>query len=161
MTSAVFVDRDGVLVEDKGYVHKLEDFRMIPNAAEGLRLLGGYKLFIITNQAGLGKGIFTMEDFNKFSSHLLKELGKHSIKIEKMYFCPHKPEDNCECRKPKTKLIKDAEKEFNIDLSKSFMGSITSLGNSSLPYHFHSSHFSGSITFASPPIYSALKNKTT
>ena len=121
MTSAVFVDRDGVLVEDKGYVHKIEDFRMILNAVEGLKLLKHYKLFIVTNQAGLGKGIFTIEDFNKFSIHLLNELGKHGIRIEKMYFCPHKPEDNCECRKPKAKFLKDAEKEFKIDLKKSFV----------------------------------------
>ena len=121
MTKAAFLDRDGVIVEDIGYHHKLEDFKLIPNAVEGLKLLKDYKLIIITNQSGIGKGYYTMKGFENFNNHLIQKLKKHNIKIEKTYVCPHKPEDNCECRKPKTKLIKDAAKEFNIDLSKSFM----------------------------------------
>lgn len=118
---AVLFDRDGVLVEDIGYHHKLEDFKLIPNAVEGLQLLKDYKLIIITNQSGIGRDYYTMKDFENFNNHLIEELKKHNIKIEKTYVCPHRPEDNCECRKPKTKLIKDAAKEFNIDLEKSFM----------------------------------------
>jgi len=118
---AILIDRDGVLVEDIGYHHKLEDLRIIPNAVEGLKLLKDFKLIVITNQSGIGRGYYTLKDYEKFNDYMLKELNKEKIKIEKIYVCPHKPEDNCECRKPKTKLIKDAEKEFNIDLSKSFM----------------------------------------
>lgn len=118
---AIFLDRDGVLVEDIGYHHKLEDFRLISNAVEGLKLLKVYKLIIVTNQSGIGRGYFAMKDFEKFNNHLIQELKKHNIDIEKTYVCPHKPEDNCDCRKPKTKLIKDAAKEFDIDLSKSYM----------------------------------------
>lgn len=121
MTKAVFIDRDGVIVEDPGYVHKLEDFKLIPNAVEGLKLLKNYKLFIITNQSGIGRGIYNVEDFLKFNNHLLNELKKHNIKIEKIYYCPHKPEDDCECRKPKIKFLKEAEKKFSIDLKKSFV----------------------------------------
>ncbi|MBI4452493.1 HAD family hydrolase [Candidatus Woesearchaeota archaeon] len=121
MTKSVFLDRDGALVEDVGYHHKLEDFKLIPNVVEGLRLLKTFKLIIVTNQSGIGRGFYKMEDFENFSNHLIQELKKHNIKIEKIYVCPHKPEDNCECRKPKAKLIKDAEKDFDIDLSKSFM----------------------------------------
>lgn len=121
MTKAVFIDRDGVLVEDTGFVHRIEDFKLIKNAIEGLKLLKSYKLFIITNQSGIGKGVYKLEDFLKFNSHLIKALEKHDIKIEKTYYCPHKPEDNCECRKPKTKFLKDAENEFGIDLEKSFV----------------------------------------
>ena len=119
--NAVILDRDGTLVEDIGYHHKIEDFKLIPSVIEGLKLLKNYKLFIVTNQSGIGLGIYTLKDFENFNNHLLEELKKHKINIEKIYVCPHKPEDNCKCRKPKTKLIKDAEKEFNIDLKKSFV----------------------------------------
>jgi|SRR3989344_467284 len=119
---AIFLDRDGVLVEDIGYHHKIEDFKLISNAIEGLKLFSkDYKLIILTNQSGIGRGYYTLADFEKFNVHLMEELRKHKIKIEKTYVCPHSPEDNCDCRKPKTKLIKDAAKDFDIDLSKSFM----------------------------------------
>mgnify|MGYP001597581546 FL=1 len=121
MTKAVFFDRDGVLVEDSGYVHKIEDFKLVKNAVEGLRLLKNYNLFIITNQSGIGRGIYAIEDFLKFNNRLLEELEKNRIKIEKTYYCPHKPENNCDCRKPKTKFLKEAEKQFNINLKKSFV----------------------------------------
>ena len=121
MNKAVFFDRDGVIVEDVGYHYKIEDFKFIPNTIEGLKLLKNYKLIIVTNQSGIGRGYYKTEDFLKFNNHLLNELKKCNIKIEKTYYCPHKPQDNCKCRKPKIKLIKDAEKEFNVDLSKSFM----------------------------------------
>lgn len=121
MTRAVFIDRDGVIVEDPGYVHKLEDFKLIPNSVEGLKLLKNYKLFIITNQSGIGRGYYKFEDFLNYSNRVLKELEKHKIKIEKTYYCPHKPEDNCECRKPKTRFLKEAEKDFDVDLKKSFV----------------------------------------
>lgn len=121
MRKAVIFDRDGVLVEDIGYHHKIEDFKFIPNAIEGLKLLKNYLLIIVTNQSGIGRGYYTMKDFENFNNHLIQELKKHGIKIKKTYICPHKPEDNCDCRKPKAKLIKYAANEFNIDLSKSFM----------------------------------------
>lgn len=121
MTKAVFIDRDGVIVEDTGFVHKIEDFKLVPNSIEGLKLLKGYKLFIVTNQSGIGRSIYKDQDFMNFNNHLLNELKKHDIKIEKTYYCPHKPEDNCECRKPKIKFLKGAEKEFKINLVKSFV----------------------------------------
>ncbi len=121
MTKAVFVDRDGCIVEDVGFVHKIEDFKLVKNAVEGLKLLKDFKLFIITNQSGIGRGYFKFEDFLDYNSRVLEELGKYNIKIEKTYVCQHAPEDNCECRKPKAKMIKEAAKEFGIDLSRSFM----------------------------------------
>ena len=121
MSKAIFFDRDGVIIEDICYHYKIEDFKFIPNAVKGLKLLKNFKLFIVTNQSGIGRGYYKTEDFLKFNNHLLDELKKYNIKIEKTYYCPHKPEDNCECRKPKTKLLKDAEREFDIDLKKSFV----------------------------------------
>lgn len=121
MKRAVFLDRDGVLVEDIGYHHKLEDLKIVPNAVEGLKLLKDYKLAVVTNQSGIGRGYYTMKDFENFNNCLIQELKKHNIKIEKVYACPHRPEDGCECRKPKAKLVKGAAKELGIDLKKSFM----------------------------------------
>jgi D-glycero-D-manno-heptose 1,7-bisphosphate phosphatase len=121
MTKAVFIDRDGVITEDIGYVHKVEDFKIVDNAIEGLKLLKKYTLFIVTNQSGIGRGYYTLQDFFDYNDRVLKELKKHNIKIEKTYYCPHKPEDGCGCRKPKTKFLKEAEKQFNINLKKSFV----------------------------------------
>lgn len=121
MKRAVFIDRDGCIVEDAGFVHKIEDFVLVQNAVEGLKLLKNYRLFIITNQSGIGRGHYKLDDFLKFNNHLINTLKKHNIKIEKTYYCPHKPEDNCECRKPKTKFLKEAEKKYGIDLKKSYV----------------------------------------
>ena len=122
MNKAVFLDRDGTLVEDPGFVYKVEDFKLLDNVVEGLELLNDkYKFFIVTNQAGVALGKFSLNDLQKFNDHLINELNKGGINIEKIYFCPHKPEDNCECRKPKTKFLLDAEKEFEIDLENSFV----------------------------------------
>ncbi len=121
MKKAVFIDRDGTITHDTGYVHKIEDFKLLPNVIEGLRKLRKFMIFIVTNQSGIGRGVYNLEDFKKFNDRVIYELGKHKIKIEKIYYCPHKPEDNCDCRKPKTKFLKEAEKEFKIDLKRSFV----------------------------------------
>ena len=131
MSKAVFMDRDGVIVEDPGYVHKIEDFKIIPNAVDALKLLKNYKLVIVTNQSGIGRGYYSLDDFNKFNNHLLNELKKHGIKIEKTYYCPHKPDDNCNCRKPKAKFLKNAEKDLKIEMKKSF-----SIGDRKSDYEF-------------------------
>ena len=117
---AVFLDRDGVINEDTGYVYKIEDFKVIPGVMDALRRLQskGFKLMIVTNQAGIAKGYYTLQDFQNLNSYMLGLFEKESIKIDKVYFCPHGSGDNCECRKPKIKFIKEAEKEFNLDLEK-------------------------------------------
>ncbi|MBI1935320.1 HAD family hydrolase [Candidatus Woesearchaeota archaeon] len=121
MMPAIFMDRDGVVTEDIGYVHRIEDFKLIPNAIEGLKVLKDYKLFFITNQSGIGRGYYKLEDFFNYNKRVLDELKKNGISIAKTYYCPHKPDDNCDCRKPKIKLLKQAEEEFNVDLQKSFV----------------------------------------
>ncbi len=118
----VVLDRDGVLNKDPGYVHKLEDFELYPDVIEGLNLLkNNFKFIIITNQSGIGRGYFKKEHMHEFNNHMLNELKKHGIKIEKVYFCPHTPEENCNCRKPNITFIKQAEKKFNINLKESFV----------------------------------------
>lgn len=121
MNKAVFIDRDGTLNEDPGYVHKLEDLKLYDGVIEGLHLLKDFKLFIITNQSGIGRGYYKEEDMHKFNERLLKELSKNNIKIEKIYFCPHTPEEECECRKPTTKFIDQARQDYNLNLNESWV----------------------------------------
>src|SRR3989339_697085 len=121
MNKAIFFDRDGVLNKDPGYVHKVKDFELYDGAVEALKRLKEFRFFIISNQSGIGRGYYKEEDFHKFNNHVLEGLKKHNIEFKKSYFCPHTKEMNCECRKPSPKFIKDAEKEFNLDLKKSWM----------------------------------------
>ena len=118
---ALVLDRDGTLVEDTMYPHRIEDFKLLPGVIKGLKKLSKQFIFIIiTNQSGIGRGIHTEEDMHNFNKKLVEELKKSNIEIKKVYFCPHTPEQLCECRKPSDKYIKDAEKEFNIDLKNSW-----------------------------------------
>lgn len=119
---AVFLDRDGVINYDTSYVHDVADFKYISGSKEGLKRLAeaGYKLFIITNQSGIGCGYYTMEDTEKLHKYMLADLAKDGIKIEKIYICPHRSDENCKCRKPNPYFVLQAQKEFDIDLSKSF-----------------------------------------
>lgn len=118
---AIILDRDGTILIDLGYVHKIEDFKLYPNTTEALKLLKDFKFFIITNQSGIGRGIFSEEDFYKFNDHLVNELKKEGLKIEKTYFCKHTPEENCDCRKPSIKFIKEIEKNYKVDLENSYV----------------------------------------
>jgi len=122
MNKAVFLDRDGTLNYDLGYVHKVEDFKLLPGVVEGLKKLSKEFIFIIiTNQSGIGRGIHTEEDMHRFNEKLINELKKENIKIKKIYYCPHTPEEVCGCRKPSTKYIKQAAEEFNLNLKKSWI----------------------------------------
>lgn len=127
---AVFLDRDGVINVDKGYVHKIEDFEFYPNVFTALKKLqeSGYKLFIVTNQSGIAVGYYTEEDFLKLTDFMLKEFEKQRIKIEKVYYCPHhengiveKYSIKCNCRKPESGMIKQAIEEYGVDPSQSFL----------------------------------------
>lgn len=123
MNKAIFLDRDGTINIDHGYVHNLKDWELIPRSIDALKILqkAGYLLIIITNQSGIGRGYYTLKDFEKINDYMLKQFSKDNIDIKKVYFCHHDPDENCECRKPKTFFIKQAEKEFNINLSQSFV----------------------------------------
>ncbi len=119
---AIILDRDGTLIEDKNYTYKIEDFELLPGVIEGLKLLRKYFLFfIVTNQSGIGRGYYTIQDFHNFNNHLLKILKNQKINILKTYFCPHLREDNCECRKPKIKFVEEINNEFNVDINNSWM----------------------------------------
>ena len=122
MNKAIILDRDGTLVYDLGYVHKVEDFGLLPGVTEGLKRLSEEFVFIIiTNQSGIGRGIHTEAEMHKFNKKLISELRKKNIKIKKIYYCPHRPEEVCECRKPSTKHIKQAAEDFNFYLKSSWV----------------------------------------
>jgi|SRR3989344_3139915 len=122
MKPAIFLDRDGTLNEDIMYPHKIHHFKMLNGVIEGLKKLSKKYIFvIITNQSGIGRKVFTEEDFKIFNNHLITILKKEGIEIKKTYHCPHTPEQVCECRKPSVKYIKEAAKEFGIDIKKSWV----------------------------------------
>lgn len=118
---ALFLDRDGIVNIDFGHVHKIEDFKFTDFIFDLCKKYqsNGYLIFIITNQAGIGKGLYTEKDFLTLTEYMLNEFTKHDINITKVYYCPHKPEDNCDCRKPKPGMFLQAIKEFNVDIENS------------------------------------------
>ena len=119
----VLLDRDGTLLEDAGYVHRIADYRPLPGAIEGLRLLqgAGFGLAVLTNQSGIGRGLFSEEDFQSFQAHFIHDFATQEVQIEATYFCPHSPETGCNCRKPATGLLERAQRELDIDLLRSWV----------------------------------------
>lgn len=123
MKKAVFLDRDGVINEDSGYVSKIENFRFLDGVFETLKEFRklGFLLIIVTNQSGIARGFYTLEDFMILNEFMLNEFAKNAVFIDKVYFCPHGVEAGCECRKPKPGMILRALREFDIDPQKSFL----------------------------------------
>ena len=122
MNKAIFLDRDGTINIDYGYVSEISKFNFIDGAVEGLKILNdlGFLLIVISNQSGIGRGYFPEEKLIKLNDYMVSELKKKGVNIAKFYYCSHVDEDNCECRKPKLKLFYDAIKEFDIDVNNSY-----------------------------------------
>ncbi len=121
---AVFLDRDGTInINEPEYVHRKDDFKFVPGAIEALKKLSqtDYKIIITTNQSGIGRGYFTEKDLKLLHQWMLEKFKKEKIRIDKIYYCPHHPKDNCFCRKPKPGMIEKAVKDFGINLSKSWI----------------------------------------
>lgn len=122
-TKALFLDRDGVINVDKGYVYKEQDFEFCEGifALCAFFLSKKYQIFVITNQSGIARKFYSEEDFEKLSLFMLENFDKKGVKISKIYHCPHL--QDCNCRKPKPGMLLQAQKEFNIDLKHSvFIG---------------------------------------
>ncbi|NVM18065.1 MAG: HAD family hydrolase [Candidatus Lokiarchaeota archaeon] len=119
---AIILDRDGVLIEDKNYSYKIEDLEVLPGVIEGLKQLQEeFIFFIVTNQSGIGRGYYTLEDFHKYNEYLISILNENNIAIEKTFFCPHVKEDNCDCRKPNPTFLKKIADQWDVDLESSWM----------------------------------------
>jgi D-glycero-D-manno-heptose 1,7-bisphosphate phosphatase len=120
---AVFLDRDGTIMEDASYVGTVDRVVLIPRAVEAMRRLqdAGFKLFVVTNQSGVGRGYFSREAVEQIHAHLDQHFHKAGVRLQRYYVCPHHPEDNCDCRKPKPKLLLQAAREFKLDLPRSYM----------------------------------------
>lgn len=124
----IFVDRDGVInrdpdeITDKRYVTKWEEFQFLPGVLDALRQLTqeGYKIVIISNQAGVGKGIYTKERLDEITGKMLEQIEANGGKIHSVQYCIHEANDNCECRKPKTGLFKMAAEGLDIDFTKTY-----------------------------------------
>ncbi len=120
---AVFLDRDGVLMRDANYVGHVDQVELIDGAPQALRRLqdAGFRLFVVTNQSGVGRGYFTREAVEEIHALLDRHFAEAGARIDRYYVCPHHPEDNCDCRKPKPKFLLDAAREYGLDLRRCFM----------------------------------------
>ncbi|MFQ2150303.1 D-glycero-beta-D-manno-heptose 1,7-bisphosphate 7-phosphatase [Aeromonas jandaei] len=122
---AIFLDRDGVINEDTGYVSQVDDFHFLPGVIDALLLLKkkGYLLVVVTNQSGIARGYFTEDDFMNLTEWMDWSLADRDVDLDGIYFCPHHPEHGtpCDCRKPEPGMLLLARQELNIDMSRSYM----------------------------------------
>ncbi len=122
---ALFLDRDGVINIDYGYVGSIEDFEFIDGILDFIldAQRAGYFPIVVTNQSGIARGYYTQDDFERVTAFMLKRMQEHNIDItrEQIFFCPHRPDENCNCRKPKAGMFFQAFERFNIDKDNSLM----------------------------------------
>ncbi len=127
---AAFLDRDGVINVERGYVHRIEDFELLPGVVEALRLLrsAGYALVVVTNQSGIARGYYTEADYQALTAHLRATMSDAGCELAGIYHCPHHPSGTvaslaieCECRKPQPGMLLQSARDLGISLSDSFM----------------------------------------
>lgn len=121
LPSAVFLDRDGTIIEDAHYLGDPAAIRLIPGAAEAIARINAalVPVILVTNQSGIGRGYFTLGDHEAVSRRLDEILAEHGARIDASYFCPHAPEEGCDCRKPGLLLFRRAaDDDPTLDLSK-------------------------------------------
>lgn len=123
MNRALFLDRDGTVIEECGYPKDAALVRLIPGAAAALAALAaeGWKLIVVSNQSGVGRGLITPEQMEAVQRRFLDLMALHGIPITGSYFCTHAPDDHCDCRKPAPLLLQRAAQEHAIDLAASYM----------------------------------------
>jgi D-glycero-D-manno-heptose 1,7-bisphosphate phosphatase len=130
MTPAVFLDRDGTLIDDVDYLSGIDQVTLFPWTIDALRLLAraGFLIVVVTNQSAVARGIVTEEFINATHAELNRRLGRGGARVDAFYFCPHHPDatieryrGQCRCRKPEPGMIEDAARDLSIDLSGSWM----------------------------------------
>ncbi|MCX5779131.1 MAG: HAD family hydrolase [Elusimicrobia bacterium] len=119
---AVFVDRDGTLIHERHYLSRVKDIRLFSCAVPALKKLrdAGFKIIMVTNQSGIGRGYLTEKKLLQIHVHLNKLLSAAGVPLDGVYYCPHHPDVACGCRKPKLGMVEQARKRFSIDLKRSF-----------------------------------------
>jgi D-glycero-D-manno-heptose 1,7-bisphosphate phosphatase len=126
--SALFLDRDGVINVDYGHVHKIKDFHFVDGIFDLVKKAqdAGLEIFVVTNQAGIGRGIYSEESFITLNNYMLEQFELRGIRISRTYYCPHHPTkglgqylQDCECRKPKPGLILRASLDYGLNLEAS------------------------------------------
>lgn len=120
---AVFLDRDGTLIEEREYLSRPDSLAPFPNAADALQSLqkAGFKLFVVSNQSGVGRGYFTLDDAHRVNARLISCFAKRGVRFEKIYIAPEAPEQPSHGRKPSPQFLFDARDEFSVDLPASFV----------------------------------------
>ena len=120
---AIFLDRDGALIQEKEYLHRPEEVAILPGAAAALRRLqeAGFRLFIVSNQSGVGRGRFTLEDVGKVNARLTADLAREGVVFDKIYIAPEAPDQPSRGRKPSPQFLLDARDEFGVLLVESYM----------------------------------------
>lgn len=123
MRKALFLDRDGLINVDSGYVGRIKDFKFIDGIAAALRHAQqlGYQLIVVTNQSGIGRGYYSESDFERLTHWMAGQLAQQGVAIDAVYHCPHTDEDHCECRKPKPGMLLQAIDKFDVDCDNSWM----------------------------------------
>ena len=117
-----FIDRDGVINKEIGYLYEVEKFEFIDGVIEALRFIQskGFKIIIITNQSGIGRGMYTREEFIDLNKWMIDFLSTKKVEILDVFYCPHTPDDNCTCRKPLPGMFLDAREKFDIEMDRSW-----------------------------------------
>lgn len=120
---AVFLDRDGTIIEDKDYLHLPEEVVIYPGVGAALKRLqdAGFVLVMVTNQSGVGRGYFPLEDVHLVHEHLTRELAREGVRFEKIYIAPEAPDAPSRGRKPSPQFLFDARDDLGVDLARSFM----------------------------------------
>lgn len=120
---AVFLDRDGTIAEEVGYLNHLSRFRMFPFAGAAIHRLNeaGLPVFVVTNQSGVARGYFPESFVRQVHQLLEQQLGQQGAHLDGVYYCPHAADDGCECRKPGTGMLQRAAREHHLDLHRSFV----------------------------------------
>ena len=119
----IFLDRDGVINKEINYLHKIDDFEFIDGVFETCQYLISldYQIIVITNQSGISRGYYTEKDFQIITEWMIAEFQKNDIIILDIFHCPHLPNSNCNCRKPKPGMLLDAKCKHNIDMQNSWL----------------------------------------
>lgn len=123
MDRAVFLDRDGTIIAEKHYLHIVEEVEIFPGAGAALKRLqdAGFRLIIVSNQSGVGRGYFTLADVENVNDHLCRELAREGVKFDRVYIAPESPESPSRGRKPSPQFLRDARDEFGLNLAESYL----------------------------------------